>query len=177
LHFFSRDGNEPKGGGLGVQVEILDGIGGRFSWFPFKRGTYLTGWADPYRVYNKIQELRAEFGIYEIPWDPYVPKAVPAAVEVPSPVAVAPQKTKASPTPALSPKKCASKVKKEKKAKKKYGKLKKRVIKKAVRGEEKPAPPPCDPPSQKDKLEKPPAPSGEPPVECRQSHNQPKKVM
>jgi hypothetical protein len=90
LYFFSRDGDEPKGGGLGVQVELLDGIGGRFSWFPFKRGTYLTGWADPYRVYNKIQELRAEFGIYEIPWDPYFPKAVPVAVEVAPPIAVAP---------------------------------------------------------------------------------------
>jgi len=82
LHFFSRDGNEPKGGGLGAQAEVLDGLGYRFSYFPFKRGVYHTGWVDPYRVVMKLRELQAEFGIYEIPWDPYVPEVTPAAASV-----------------------------------------------------------------------------------------------
>ncbi len=88
LYFFSRDGDEPKGGGLGVQVELLDGIGYRFSHFPFKRGgIYHTGWVDPYRVYAKLKELEAEFGIYEVPWDNYVyvPKITPAAISVTPP--------------------------------------------------------------------------------------------
>ena len=85
LHFFSRTGDEPKGGGLGVQGEVLDGLGYRLSYFPFKRGLYHTGWVDPYRVWHKLQELKAEFGIYEIPWDPYIPKATAAASVSPVP--------------------------------------------------------------------------------------------
>jgi|GEM_PF-2559803 len=87
LHFFSRDGDEPKGGGLGVQVEVMDGLGYRFSYFPFKKGMYHTGWADTYRVYMKLKELEAEFGIYEVPWDSYTPKAAPVAAQVAAPIA------------------------------------------------------------------------------------------
>jgi hypothetical protein len=87
LHFFSRDGDEPKGGGLGVQVEVMDGLGYRFSYFPFKKGMYHTGWADPYRVYMKLKELEAEFGIYEVPWDSYTPKSTPVVAQVVAPIA------------------------------------------------------------------------------------------
>ena len=137
LHFFSRTGDEPKGGGLGVQLEMLDGIGYRFSYFPFKRGVYHTGWVDPYRVLMKLRELRAEFGIYEIPWDPYIPKATAAAtvVQTPPKPPVTVKEIKSSP-PAPCVEK--AKVKKYKRAAKK----KKKVKKSPSRKPRKPALPP-----------------------------------
>jgi hypothetical protein len=117
-------------------VEVLDGIGYRFSCFPFKRGVYHTGWVDPYRVWHKLQELKAEFGIYEIPWDPYVPKATAAASVAPVP----PKPTAKEIKPSLP---APERVEKEVKVKK-Y-KIKKAAKKKKVKKSppvEKPASPP-----------------------------------
>ena len=80
LKFFTKDGSHgPEGGGIGAQIEILDGIGFRYSKF-FGSKNYFTGWLDPFQVWCKSRQLRAEFGIYEIPWDvPDVPEVMPAA--------------------------------------------------------------------------------------------------
>lgn len=131
LHFFSRSGNEPKGGGLGVQAELLDGIGYRFSYFPFKQGMYHTGWVDPYRVYAKLKELQAE-GIHEIPWDNYIPKITPAAISVTPPQPAVPKLKSLPPVP-----ECAVKAKVKKYPAKKRAKAAKRKVKKPL--------PPCQP--------------------------------
>jgi hypothetical protein len=54
-------------GGAGAMVQVMDGIGVRFTKYAGGR-SFVTGWVDPYRVYWKYRQLEAE-RITEISWD------------------------------------------------------------------------------------------------------------